>query len=650
MTKKLLFLLALLLTGLAARPEHCQAAPGDTTRVTIFNRRALTHYGFYDTTAVLPPAGRRYRKVLMHYILGRYACPPGTQYCGSWDYTTRLILQPPAHDSLEMARIITPYATDWLATNKTHDYVVDVTDYAPLLVGSPGFRFDYQGYSWGFTVTVRLDFIEGTPPQDPVDVRNVYNGTFFYGRSTDPIENHLPQRTLTAPATGTMALKSLISGHGSDPSNCAEFCRRFYTTLVNGTSRGNTTLWRSDCGKNEVYPQTGTWVYNRGNWCPGAVVRRIVQPLTAITTPGQPFDIDINMQPYNVSTPASATAQYIWSSQLVTAGPVNFRTDAGLEEILAPNSNENYVRENPICGGPLVRLRNLGSDRLRTVTIAYRVVGRGPLQTYSWAGNLSYGRDTLVQLPPLATLMNNSTGGRFQAWTTAPNAGPDQNAENDTLSTRFAPSATLPANLTVSMVTNNAIDPLTFVHETSWQIVDAAGNVMAQRINNSNSTTYNDPVQLRPGCYALRVTDTGCNGLAWGGAASAGYGSLRILDSRTSTLLRNFSGDFGCEYTFNFQVAGAVSASALAQAPPVVELYPNPSQDGRFMLDLNLPQAQQLQLQLRDALGRRVWAQALPYTKASVQPLALSHLAPGIYALEVRLADGSKLNRRLVIE
>ena len=42
-------------------------------------------------------------------------------------------------------------------------------------------RFEYQGYSWGFRVTVRLDFIEGTPPQDPVDVRNVYNGTFAYG-------------------------------------------------------------------------------------------------------------------------------------------------------------------------------------------------------------------------------------------------------------------------------------------------------------------------------------------------------------------------------------------------------------------------------------------------------------------------------------
>ncbi|WP_201979754.1 peptide-N-glycosidase F-related protein [Hymenobacter rubidus] len=649
MLRKLPLLLLLVLASLLARPERSHAAPGDTTRVTIFNRRPLTHYGNYDTTAVMPVAGRQYRKVLMHYILGRYACAPGSQYCGSWDYTTRVILRPPAHDSLEMLRIMTPYATDWLATNKTHDYVVDVTDYAPLLVGNPSFRFEYQGYSWGFNVTVRLDFIEGTPPQNPIDVRNVYNGTFAYGRTTDPIENYLPARSLVAPSAGTIALKSLISGHGADPLNCAEFCRRYFSLLVDGQSRGNTFLWRDDCGKNEVYPQTGTWVYNRGNWCPGAVVRRIVQPLTNITTPGQPYTLDINMQAYTASNQASASAQYIWSSQLVTSGAINFRTDASLDEIIAPNSNENYVRENPICGGPQVRLRNLGSNRLTAVTIAYRVKGRGPLQTYNWTGNLSFGRDTLVVLPALATLMNNATGGRFQAWTTNPNGSRDQNAYNDTLTTRFSPSITLPAGFAVALTTNNAsVGGFGITNETSWQIVDVAGNVVAQRTNTSPASTYNDPVGLVPGCYSLRVTDSGCDGFAWW-ASNAGNGTMRIMDNRGS-VLNTISGDFGCEYTLNFQVAGVVSGTATAQLQNALDVYPNPSHDGRFTLDLNLAAAQQVQLGVVDALGRRVWSQNLGAVKATVQPLALSSLSPGIYALEVSLADGTKLNRRLVIE
>lgn len=648
MFRKLHFLLGLLV-ALLALPERSLAAPGDTTRVTVFNRRPLTRYGNYDTTAVMPATGRRYRKVLMHYILSRYACPPGTQYCGSWDYTTRVTLMPPAHDSVELARIMTPYATDWLATDKTHDYVVDVTDYAPLLVGNPAFRFEYQGYSWGFRVTVRLDFIEGTPPQDPVDVRNVYNGTFLYGITNDPIDSHLPAKTFTAPSAGTIALKSLISGHGADPVNCAEFCRRYYSLLVNNQSRGNTFLWRDDCGKNQVYPQTGTWVYDRGNWCPGAVVRRIVQPLTNVTTPGQPFSVDVNMQPYtSPDQAASNPGQYIWSSQLVSSGAINFQTDASLDEVISPNSNENYVRENPTCGGPQVRIRNLGSNRLTAVTIAYRVKGRGPLQTYNWTGNLSYGRDTLVSLPALTTLMNNSTGGRFQAWTTSPNGARDQNAYNDTLSTKFNPTIFLPGPVTIVMTTNNAGNGTPF-NETSWRVFDVAGNVVSQRINTLNGNTYTDNLRLVPGCYSLRVTDTGCNGFAWWAAAAAGNGSMRILNS-AGNVLQILSGDFGCEYTLNFQVAGVVTAANTAKLLNALDVYPNPSHDGQFSLDLNLPTSQDVQLRVVDALGRSVWNQRLAQVKASVQPLNLAGVAPGVYALELKLADGTKLNRRLVID
>ncbi len=51
------------------------ANPGDTTWVTVYNLRKITQYGNYDTTAVFP-TGKRYRKIRLHYILGRYACPP----------------------------------------------------------------------------------------------------------------------------------------------------------------------------------------------------------------------------------------------------------------------------------------------------------------------------------------------------------------------------------------------------------------------------------------------------------------------------------------------------------------------------------------------------------------------------------------------
>src|ERR1043165_1851168 len=90
----LIFILALFLS-----PELL-ANPGDTTWVTVFNLRKLTYHGNYDTSAVFP-TNKRYRKIRLHYILGRYACPAGTQYCGSWDYTTQIYARPQGKDTVE---------------------------------------------------------------------------------------------------------------------------------------------------------------------------------------------------------------------------------------------------------------------------------------------------------------------------------------------------------------------------------------------------------------------------------------------------------------------------------------------------------------------------------------------------------------------
>ncbi len=654
MTKTLLLSVLLLVSGLALLPDTALAAPGDTTRVTIWNQRKLTRYGNYDTTATLPAHGSRYRKVLMHYILGRYACAPGSQYCGSWDYTTKVLVRPPAHDTLEMARIITPYATDWLTRNLTHDYVVDVTEYTPVLLDNGSFRFVYEGYTWGFTVTIRLEYIEGTPPQDPVDVTNVYDGTFLYGNAANPINSHLLPRTLTAPSIGTVRLKNIISGHGSDGSGCAEFCQRYYYWTVNGAARPYQTLWRADCGTNEVYPQTGTWLFNRGNWCPGAYVRPIWHPLTALTTPGQPFTLGITMPVYTTAPVAgSSPPQFIWTSQLVTSGPVNFTDDAGLEAIVSPNLDDNYLRENPSCGGPRIRLKNLGSNRLTAATIGYRVVGSAA-QTYSWTGNLPFGRDTLVALPPLPTLVSNSTGGRFRAWVSQPNGQADPNAYNDTLTSRFAPSVILPRRTVVAMTTNNARNGGNN-SQTGWEVRDVAGNVVASRTNALASTAYSDTLNLPGGCYALRVVDAGCDGFAWWYYTASGSGTtngtMSLKNGNNGAVIRAISGDFGCEYTLNFRTpyapAGTAPGTALAAQ---AQLYPNPSADGRFTLRLTLPAPQPLTLHVTDALGRSVWSQNQITASTAPLPLDLHQLPTGIYTLDVALQNGQHLFRQLAVQ
>ncbi len=633
MLKKLLFFL-LLAAGMLAGAPKALAAPNDTTRVIIFKKRALTYYGNYDTTATFPVAGR-YRKILLHYVLGRYACPAGSQYCGSWDYTTRVLLMP---DTLELARVITPYASDWLSRGITHDYVLDVTDYATQLKGTKAMRFLYDGYSYGFTLTLYVEYIEGVPPHDALAVSKVYNGNFAFGKTADPIESHLSAKTVQpASGSGQTLLKSFITGHGSDPDYCAEFCPKQYTLKVNGVQKAQDYLWRDNCGLNQIYPQTGTWVYDRSNWCPGNLVPPLYHDITSAL--GSTGTVDFDMQAYTASNQANASAIWIWQTQLISYSTPNYTNDAALDEIIAPTNNSDYARENPICDAPRVKLRNTGSATLTSATIMYRV-GTSPWRTYQWAGSLPFLSQTEVKLPPVPA--DFAGQAIFKVYVTAPNAAADQNHYNDTLRARFNTVPVLPSGLTVRLVTNGDAG------ETTWNLADQTGAVVASRLNTAARTTYVDYLTLAPGCYTLTVDDAGCDGFAWWANTAAGNGTMRLQNTTTNAIISNLSGDFGCQYKMRFNVA-QVLGTTTAQALAVLDVFPNPSKDGQFTLDLNLPTRQDVQLEVRTITGQLVHSSALSQVQATTKTLDLHTLTPGVYLLECKGSAGASLFRRLLI-
>src|SRR5690606_2041260 len=75
------------------------------------------------------------------------------------------------------------------AKGTSHNYILEATDYASVLENATHIRFKYDGYSWGFTLTLKFELIEGVPPMDALSVTNIYNGYFAYGDATKPIEN-----------------------------------------------------------------------------------------------------------------------------------------------------------------------------------------------------------------------------------------------------------------------------------------------------------------------------------------------------------------------------------------------------------------------------------------------------------------------------
>lgn len=627
-----------------------KANPGDTTWVTIFDQKKLTYYGNYDTTTTLP-TGKRYRKIRLHYILATYPCPGNPQYCGSWDYTTQIFAKPANNDTVEIARVITPYATNWLSQNKKHDYVIDVTDYAPILDGPLGIMFGYQGYSWGFKVTVKLEMIEGVPVMDALKIKNIYNGYYPYGNVGNPIENYLTSKTFSYASPATKAfIKNSISGHGSDGSDCAEFCNKYYQLKLNNSQIAQKQIWRSDCGLNNVYPQTGTWLFERGNWCPGAVVWPIYHDISTLTTANTNFSVDIDMQAHS----DNGSAGYSFVSQLVTYSVANHTRDISIEDIVAPTNDENYFRFNSTCSNPIVRIKNTGTNTITSVVFSYGLSNQAPL-THTWTGSIPFLGETDVTFPPSVSIFTNNTAGVFQVSVTAVNGiSSDEDNFNNIYSSKTNTVAVFPPDFVVKMYTNNATDPNTIKQETSWKLYDENGAIIAQRNNLNNLTVYLDTVHLQPGCYKMVIDDSGCDGYDWWAyqyyTPNPGTGTLRYDYASFPSTFYTFQGDFGCNLTKYFRVTQTpVSIKNNSINPNLIDVFPNPASNELY-IKFDLGKSQQVTYSIKDVTGKIILEKNLNNVMAAYEKVDISNIANGVYFVSLELDNKESFNKKLVIQ
>jgi hypothetical protein len=632
----LLFVVAML--GLS---QGLRAAPGDTTWVTVFENRKITQYGNIDTLAQLPATGVNYRKIRLHYILGRYACPAGEQYCGSWDYTTMIYAMPANADTVEMARIITPYATDWLASNRKHDYVVDVTDYTTILNGELPIRFKYEGYSWGFTLTLKIEYIEGTPPMNPLGFKNIYQGYFGYGNTSNHIENKLvPVNHQYTSAVKNIVLKNTVSGHGSDDTQCAEFCSKFYTLKINGTQQAQTQLWKSDCGKNNIYPQTGTWLYDRANWCPGEQVYPIFHPLTPYTQANANFSIDLDMQAYTAPNQANASGGYSFATQVIHYGDYNFQLDAAIEDIVAPTSDPNYFRSNGVCQTPIIKIKNTGAQVVTSMEFSYKLVG-GNAATYVWEGSLQPGEEKVIELLGSFNIFTGNESNRFEVELVKVNQQVDEYALNNTYQSTFTHVRSYPSTFVVFFKTNNGTSG--GYNETSWEIRNAAGEVVESRTNNTNNTTYKDTITLETGCYTFKMTDANCDGISWWAYQyynpNPGAGIIRFSRAESAGTLRNFGGDFGCEFEERFTVGYTLQTDDLQLEEGSILLYPNPSEN-YINIDFQNPVEGKIIYSIIDLNGKVLIHEEEQLASDFQHKIDLSLVEAGFYRVDITTEKG----------
>lgn len=599
MKKNLLFTLSFFLILFSLQ------AQSDTLNVPVYENQTLSWYEGYNTKAEFPEEGQEFRRINMHFTLG---CP--NSGCSDWDYTVLIkafrltgeldstiaqidtLSEDPlvldttwnvteVKESFELGRMITPYAgymareSNGFDNSWQHRYVYDVTDYASLLRDSVEFQIFYQGWSSGFSADLSFEMIEGTPPRNVVAIENLYTPGGYNYIEADTFEaRHMPPKDITVPdGTEGTVLHFLPTGHGFVNSlNCAEFCTRFYFVRSMGITIDEQPMWRDDCGYNPIFPQGGTWLYNRANWCPGLEAIRYEHDLSDAIIDDVIQELDVDIDPYEYTVPSGETpANYNISAVLIHHSGYNFETDAELVDILQPSNHEAHSRYNPSCGTARVKLENRGGDPITSATIEY---GIEEMSTFEWTGYLDPMKSTVIEMPYTESRAwsGDEATEVFSAEIVSVNGGPDDYADNNSLSSEFTTVPVIDQAIELEIRTN--LRP----QENRWTLKDIDGQILEEADDLQANRRQNWIWELSSGCHYFELHDSGEDGLSFF-ANNAGTGSarLRTADTPFPITIQNFPSDFGTKIDFYFNYAGVTSAPEAERQE--ISIYPNPASE-----------------------------------------------------------------------
>ncbi|MEZ4939475.1 MAG: LamG-like jellyroll fold domain-containing protein [Saprospiraceae bacterium] len=527
----------------------------------------------------------------------------------------------------EILSLVTPYGNglDLGVAGKT--FTFDVTDYAPILKGQKRMSIELGGQNQE-ELDIEFIYIKGTPPREVQNIQNIW--PFRRGNYAEIQNNrHFEPRLVgLSPEGRHFKLRSAITGHGQN----GEFQPRTHYLNLNGGNQDFTYQVWKECADNPIYPQGGTWIFDRAGWCPGAATDVHEFDITSQVTPGGQVEID-----YGVNGAFMTEANYLVSNQLVTYGPYNFSRDAALERVARPNGEDvEFERINPACNSPMILVRNTGETTISSLEIDYFVHGNPTVKTYSWSGTILPDAMAEISLP-LTDLTFWNTGlpdNIFEAQIKKVNGSADENPANDRAKAGFK-RADVYANdqdyLLTVRTNNNA-------GQNSYRIKNASGAILLQRTNMLSNTTFEDDLDFPPGCYTLEFFDSGNDGLSFWFYPNNGTGYLRLSRriNSISVPVKIFNPDFGAGVQYDFVIEGIVHTED-EQSFRALSTYPNPT-SGALNVELRGFGGETVELELTDAQGRQLLRRPLERVPADnwQTALDLGKYPPGMYFLRIK--------------
>lgn len=444
----------------------------------------------------------------------------------------------------EIHRFITPYGINLDLGPDGFTWVEDVSDFELILRDKVKLSAGNQQE----LIDLKFLFIKGTPARKVESIQTLWSS----GGSYESIvkNDNIGEINITPNKNASMFRAiTRSSGHGfagpSNTDNCSEFCKRTHRLYVGDDGLFEWEGWK-ECGDNPVFPQGGTWQIDRSDWCPGATVNTYKHELTSLVTPGVAIPID-----YEIENPSGFApyGNYVFTGYMIGYGNPNFTNDASLERIISPSLDQEMGRLNPSCSGPVILVKNNGSEELKTLKIDYGVVGKDK-GTFNWTGKLGFLEEAKVTLPPLdINDLNGGTEYDFEVRLSNPNGKEDGYSRNNYANSKMIGVDVLSKDVKITLKTNKQAQA-----QYRMKLTDASGNVIKEvKLGEFESVkTYNYEFNLENGCYELLVENVEGFGLdLWWMRDQLGTGFISLSSGNKSI---NFNPDFGNFIKYQFSI------------------------------------------------------------------------------------------------
>jgi hypothetical protein len=530
----------------------------------------------------------------------------------------------------EIMSFVTPYGINLDLGMEGKTWAFDVTDYTPILKGPKRMTIE-RGGQWQEDMDIKFLFVVGTPPRDVLNINQLWRAD-SKGYSDIMADRAFEARDVPINADGAQfKIRSTITGHGQQ----GEFTPRHHFLNINGNEVFNWINW-TECSTNPIFPQGGTWIYDRAGWCPGQASDLYEYDITDLVTAGETANIDYGLE-Y-----ANGASNYIVNNQLVTYGEPNFNLDASVLQLIKPNTlDAKNDRFNPACDYPEIVIQNTGATTLTSLDIEYYEEG-GESSTMSWNGSLDFLEVDTVILHIDDVSFWIPASNIFVVTVSNPNGQNDEYEYNNTYKTYFDGVDIFPEGEYINIVckTNN------YGWQTNYSLYNDAGTAYLEKDNLDDNTIYETSMLLPAGCYKLQINDKADDGLSWWHNSTQGTGYLRIKNNDDVTLY-NFETEFGRFEIYEFGI-GEITSIDHSEKSIGVAVYPNPATD-RLNIQVTGDVKDKLKLRLLNAMGTVLLTETFSLAESElITSMDIASFPPGVYILQVE--NGTFISNKKIIK